>query len=101
MRISDWSSDVCSSDLTRILWGALRIPDYDRLSRNAGLTAGDIRSAFADANRGIEPEYVGVKLSPRGWLEELRLCYGKDRSEERRVGKECGSTGRSRWSPDH
>lgn len=63
---------------TRILWGALRIPDYDRLSRNAGLTAGDIRSAFADANRGIEPEYVGVKLSPRGWLEELRLCYGKD-----------------------
>ena len=65
--------------VTRILWDSLRIPDYDRLSRQGGLTAGDIRRAFSDANgRHWEPEMVGVKLNSRGWLEELRLCYGKD-----------------------
>lgn len=64
---------------TRILWNSLRIPDYDRLSRQEGLTAGDIRRAFSDANgRHWAPEMVGVRLNARGWLEELRLCYGKD-----------------------
>lgn len=65
--------------ITRILWNSLRIPDYDRLSRKQGLTAGDIRNAFADANGpNFQPEHVGVKLDRRGWLEELRPCYGKD-----------------------
>lgn len=64
--------------VTRILWEALRIPDYDRLSRQENLTAGDIRRAFSDANPGVDPEHVGVQLSQRGWLEELRICYGRD-----------------------
>lgn len=64
--------------VTRILWNSLRIPDYDRLSRKDKLTAGDIRQALADANRGLEPEHVGVILDKRGWLEELRICYGKN-----------------------
>ena len=65
--------------VTRILWDSLRIPDFDYLSRREGLTAGDIRGTFSDANgRHWEPEMVGVKLNSRGWLEELRLCYGKD-----------------------
>ena len=65
--------------ITRILWNSLRKPDYDFLSRREGLTAGDIRRAFADANgRYVQPAHVGVKLNSRGWLEELRLCYGKD-----------------------
>lgn len=64
--------------VTRILWGALRIPDYDRLSRQTGLTARDIRHALANANPGIAPEGIGVELNERGWLEELRICYGKD-----------------------
>ncbi|HSM53234.1 MAG TPA: ribonuclease T [Erythrobacter sp.] len=65
--------------ITRVLWESLRLPDYDRLSRQDGLTAGDIRRAFSDANgRHWQPEMVGVKLNARGWLEELRLCYGKD-----------------------
>ena len=76
--------------VTRILWNSLRIPDYDRLSRQDGLTAGDIRKALADANRGLEPQHVGVKLDRRGWLEELRICYGKDfmptRCDARRFG---------------
>lgn len=64
--------------VTRILWKSLRLPDYDRISRQDGLTAGDIRRAFADANARWEPGHVGVKLNSRGWLQELRLCYGKD-----------------------
>jgi ribonuclease T2 len=63
--------------ITRILWQALRIPDYDRISREDGLTAGRIRAAFADANPGIPESAIGVKLNARGWLEEVRLCYAK------------------------
>lgn len=61
----------------RILWAGLRIPDFDRISREDGLTAGTIRTRFADANPGWMREAVGVKLNARGWLEELRLCYDK------------------------
>ncbi|TNE51147.1 MAG: ribonuclease T [Sphingomonadales bacterium] len=65
--------------VTRILWESLRIPDYDRLSRQEGLTAGDIRRALADANSPhLQPEHIGVKLNQRDWLEEIRICYGKD-----------------------
>jgi ribonuclease T2 len=60
-----------------ILRGGLRLPDYDRISRENGLTAGRIRSAFADANPGWREEAIGVKLNERGWLEEIRLCYAK------------------------
>jgi len=63
--------------VTRILWDSLRIPDYDRISREEGLTAGRIRAAFADANPAIPESAIGVKLSPRGWLEEIRLCYSQ------------------------
>ena len=63
--------------ITRILWDSLRIPDYDRISREEPLTAGRIRAALADANPGIPESAIGVKLSPRGWLEEIRLCYAK------------------------
>ena len=63
--------------VTRILWDSYRIPDYDRISREEGLTAGRIRAAFADANPGIPASAIGVKLNSRGWLEEVRLCYAK------------------------
>jgi ribonuclease T2 len=63
--------------VTRILWQSLRIPDYDRISREDGLTAGRIRAALADANPGLPEGAIGVKLNARGWLEEIRLCYAK------------------------
>lgn len=63
--------------VTRILWAGLRLPDLDRVSREDGLTAGTIRTRFADANPGWMRAAVGVKLNARGWLEELRLCYDK------------------------
>jgi ribonuclease T2 len=62
--------------VTRILWESLRIPDYDRISREDGLTAGRIRAAFADANGGWSANAIGVRLNRDGWLEEIRLCYG-------------------------
>lgn len=64
--------------VTRILWESLQMPDFDRLSRDEALTAGKVRSEFLRANPGFRREAVGVKLNERGWLEELRLCYGKD-----------------------
>ncbi len=64
--------------ITRILWNSLRWPDFDRLSRREGLTTGDIRTAFADANPYWEVEHIGLKVNERGWLQEMRLCYGRD-----------------------
>ena len=76
--------------VTRILWESLAIPEYDRISREDGLTAGRIRRAFAEANPGIPASAVGVKLNERGWLEELRICYSKrfvpTRCNDRRFG---------------
>ena len=77
--------------VTRILWESLRIPDYDRISREDDLTAGRIRQAFADANGRLwRPENIGVKLNEDGWLEELRLCYNRrflpTRCDRRRLG---------------
>ena len=80
--------------VTQILWNSLRIPDYDRISREDELTAGRIRTAFADANRGWEPHHIGVKLNRDGWLEEIRLCYGPRfrpaRCDARRYGARDG-----------
>ena len=64
--------------VTRILWNSLRWPDFDRLSRRDGLTAGDVRSTFADANPHWDAEDVGLVVNERGWLREMRLCYGAD-----------------------
>lgn len=76
--------------VTSILWNSLRIPDYDRISREDGLTAGRIRTALADANPGWEPHAIGVKLDDEGWLQEIRLCFSKRfrpvRCDSRRYG---------------
>jgi len=67
-------------EVSRILWeaNARRFPDLDVLSRRKGLNAGMIREAFVIANPAWKPEMVGLKLNERGWLQEIRLCYGKD-----------------------
>ncbi|MDY7096522.1 MAG: ribonuclease T [Pseudomonadota bacterium] len=76
--------------ITRVLWDSLRIPDFDRISREKDLSAGRIRTAFADANAGWPASAVGVKLNERGWLQELRLCYSirfrPTRCDDRRYG---------------
>src|SRR3546814_4501318 len=84
MRISDWSSDVCSSDLLDVLRGIGRtLRQVAHLLGDDGETAAGLsRAGGFDA--GIQRQQVGL-----------------ERSEERRVGKECVSTCRSRWSPYH
>src|SRR3546814_14972751 len=83
MRISDWSSDVCSSDL--------------------GSDAAPARGPARGAPRG-KPRVLrvlGLLAAPERELRLRRLALRRPRSEERRVGKECVSTCRSRWSPYH
>src|SRR3546814_9704600 len=81
MRISDWSSDVCSSDLTA--GKRLQEPDVRDWRGEFNVThpfAADLR--HSDFNTAL-------------------FAHDALRSEERRVGKECVSTCRSRWSPYH
>src|SRR3546814_13406403 len=100
MRISDWSSDVCSSDLTGSLIG-FPIIDFDiTLTDGAYHDVDSSALAFEITGRGAMREGVqkaGIKL-----LEPvMKVEVVTPRSEERRVGKEGVSTCRSRWSPDH
>src|SRR3546814_1428045 len=84
MRISDWSSDVCSSDL------------FD------GRGAASASRAFAKNILFNFHCHTHHELNPRSSrIGCIGGEAGKSRSEERRVGKECVSTCRSRWSPYH
>src|SRR3546814_16903305 len=98
MRISDWSSDVCSSDLWPPWWASLTLmlqkevaervvarPDTSTYGRLAVLCQwrSSARIAFeVNRNAFVPPPKV-------------------TRTEERRVGKECVRPCRYRWSPDH
>src|SRR3546814_17743672 len=106
MRISDWSSDVCSSDLVpcppiwrgeaavppRAAWRPCARPGKNRLCQN---------------QTGSGAPSVPVHPAPGYRMDTLRdhaarhFPHARERSEERRVGKECVSTCRSRWSPYH
>src|SRR3546814_18833413 len=88
MRISDWSSDVCSSDLG---WYASPAP----------YQPGSIARDCAQLNtqgmaRRSSIALLLVRLDGRDPIFSVAI-----RSEERRVGKECVSTCSSRWSPYH
>ena len=65
---------------TQALWRSVepRLPDLDLLSRRKGLNAGRLREAFVAANPAWKPEQIGIDRNQRGWLEEIRLCYGRD-----------------------
>src|SRR3546814_12199952 len=113
MRISDWSSDVCSSDLGGKLRGAVGgdeavleqvvLGRRVELDRAAGaVVVGDHQALGRNEARGAAAQrYHGVhrRLRQVGQRGGVALVAG-GRSEERRVGNECGSTGRSRWSPE-
>src|SRR3546814_11346940 len=101
MRISDWSSDVCSSDLlVRPAVAQQRLGEVllqHRRDDGMGLVV-------ADEGDALGGDAVGAVLgedpvSQAHWLVELTSSSG--RSEERRVGKACVSTCRYRWSPLH
>src|SRR3546814_12829054 len=98
MRISDWSSDVCSSDLKALAGSQERTEKVAALQKAEWSLLG-----------WEPPKYVAGKPRFKGAVrgQVWRDPYGKlsilpaARSEERRVGKDCVSTCRSRWSPYH
>src|SRR3546814_6039271 len=100
MRISDWSSDVCSPYLlpaieivdSRIAGWDITIVDTIADNASAGLF---VLGASPKLLTDIDLAAVTVVLSRDGET----VSTGVGRSEERRVGKECVSTCRSRWSP--
>src|SRR3546814_1512751 len=95
MRISDWSSDVCSSDLDAVPGEA-----QGRLHREARVLA---RLLERDPRAGarVLRRLHRVLVGPVGQRHARAEGQGVHRSEERRVGKECVSTCRSRLSPYH
>src|SRR3546814_4082294 len=125
MRISDWSSDVCSSDLSAaaapppkatpaatasarpckhffmglppvLPW---RPPFVEMAAPSCFLPQG--YSAFGGLLPGRGVSCPGLSDTPTVIAGLDPAIYGAARSEERRVGKECVSTCRSRWSPYH
>src|SRR3546814_1498949 len=103
LRISDWSSDVCSSDLqlgraARAVLGRLV---GGRIGGDQGLAerAVDEHGAYSSMGQWFwQVGYTRVAPAARGGGA---MACSDDRSEERRVGKECVRTCRSRWSPYH
>src|SRR3546814_11853774 len=99
MRISDWSSDVCSSDLLAIGFAAVadlrgdaarKAEPFD-LGGNHAVILGQVFLTDRGRRQRIVGEIAGRQIVRRSTR----------RSEERRVGKECVSTCRSRGSPYH
>src|SRR3546814_6372634 len=92
MRISDWSSDVCSSDL-QTASAARGEAQFKKCAACHTITPGG-------AN-GIGPNIHGIFGKPHGHLPTFPYPDAMKRSEECRVGKECVSTGRFWLSPYH
>src|SRR3546814_18401171 len=90
MRISDWSSDVCSSDLVYPN-GTMLVRGEKLLTLNRG-----------DENIAITGLIRAADIGPDNRVPSTRVADARiTRSEERRVGKESVSTCSSRWSPHH
>ena len=59
------------------LYRRLRYPDMNVLSRNPGLTAGDVASAIAAVNSRISADMMRVTADRQGWLQEIWFCLDK------------------------
>src|SRR3546814_14690088 len=102
MRISDWSSDVCSSDLLAatsflgIPWG----PEADQVNK---AFVDMVQASIGVVRVPLPFTAMGRGAKGRAFLVDYfgKMVTERRRSEERRVGKECVSTCRSRWSPYH
>src|SRR3546814_11832337 len=120
MRISDWSSDVCSSDLTAIGRSDRQLKHsgiFDRYIQNiTGRNASQnrqgaiapifnaaedrINNFIQDVTPNLSKKYDALADKFR-YVNPFKSTSTNKRSEERRVGKECVSTGISRWSQYH
>src|SRR3546814_12472235 len=92
MRISDWSSDVCSSDLALVA----------RIRHAVAIVVVRVGAELPAQASGCRPQIEGVVGDWALAVDEVKVVTTfETRSEERRVGKECVSTCRDRWSPYH
>src|SRR3546814_15360157 len=132
MRISDWSSDVCSSDLgltplamaTAPIATQAKVPMVVTAAATSAITEASpyiVRTSFtlpqatlgiarwaADHDIGTVVTLVSDYAPGADAAAAFRTVFTagdgevvEEGSEERRVGKACGSTCRSRWSPSH
>src|SRR3546814_14258220 len=117
MRISDWSSDVCSSDLRSVdavlldMDGTIlnSIKAAERVWGEWALRHGLDVDAFLPTVHGVQSVETIRRLGLPGvdpvaeaaLVTQAEIDAVEGRSEERRVGKECVSKGRSRWGPAH
>src|SRR3546814_17390513 len=103
MRISDWSSDVCSSDLLRDHIDFVIETFWEQRADGTVDQAAGQRFLFSRAAFPLEK----AARNASGGREFFLIMNGKGekvlpfRSEERSVGKECVSTCRYRWPPSH
>src|SRR3546814_12896502 len=103
MRISDWSSDVCSSDLVHPVEHLA-----DQVEAGGQARAADAEEhAHGLTDVGLHVEGLGQRVHaavehqvPGTLVEQLFQGELLKRSEERRTGNECVSTCRTRWSPE-
>src|SRR3546814_20037015 len=109
MRISDWSSDVCSSDLYQYFVPAA-VRGMVGVASNLDLPLARYRRADAAADAaigaggadGLDHQAAAFSVLARQMRPRpASILTGTVRSEERRVGKECVSTCRSRGAPGH
>src|SRR3546814_15030736 len=109
MRISDWSSDVCSSDLIKITVGDFPAILIDKREISANLRSRQrrfvTRRLIPLRPTGNQREKCEKSERKKGFVHgnasHALLRSEIQRSAERRVGKECVSTCRYRWSPYH
>src|SRR3546814_7303430 len=94
MRISDWSSDVCSSDLDALAGNLSH-------GEKQWLEIGMVVATEAELLLLDEPTAGMGAMESTQTADIVKTLVGEHRSEERRVGKECVSTCRSRRSPYH
>src|SRR3546814_12331869 len=101
MRISDWSSDVCSSDLRALGPGNKCRDDSFGYGKGPLAMAHILVGYELGGGHGHVHRLMPLvrALEQRG--HRVTFFLRNIRSEERRVGKECVSTCRSRWSPSH
>src|SRR3546814_11826107 len=101
MRISDWSADVCSSDLPGLILCDEPTGNLD--SQNSARVVESFQMLAHDQNRAVVCVTHDLEIAA---VSDRRISMRDGQivqpdSEERRVGKECVSTCRSRWAPDH
>src|SRR3546814_12422242 len=113
MRISDWSSDAVSSDLLEPgeeahraaaaeEMGEIKIDRFHRAAEAAfkrHAIVGGQRRCHRRSGAGVVAQVADLLAQRRVGDRQPAAAVARDRSEERRVGNECGRTFRTRWSP--